>query len=313
MPICEVDPWRLQYFTKIECPENVNIPTEDSDAYVWFPKHKWIYNKLLIAESQKLKCAPHGVIPPHFPVFSKPIYNMRGMGIGSKIIKTMSEYKRSTKPGYMWMDFLEGDHVSSDIAVINGKPQWCRHSHGIPLHRGTFDYWIIESKPREALQKTIFHWLEKNLKGYTGMVNLETIGEYIIEAHLRFSDQWPDIYGKDWVKAIVKLYAEKKWDYKDNIKKDGYSVVLFGVHHVEYKHPPKELIESLLKEKNITSIQITFHEGMEPGLHAMPPGGFRLAIINGYELEKQFQAREKLALSFWATQPLLKKSKSKAK
>ena len=31
--------------------------------------------------------------------------------------------------------------------------------------------------------------------GYTGMVNFETIGGRIIEAHLRFADQWPDLYG----------------------------------------------------------------------------------------------------------------------
>ena len=32
MPICEADPWRLQYFEHAVCPPDVNIPTEDSDA-----------------------------------------------------------------------------------------------------------------------------------------------------------------------------------------------------------------------------------------------------------------------------------------
>jgi hypothetical protein len=30
------------------------------------------------------------------------------------------------------------------------------------------------------------------------MVNLETIGGRIIEVHLRFADQWPDLYGARW-------------------------------------------------------------------------------------------------------------------
>ena len=33
----------------------------------------------------------------------------------------------------------------------------------------------------------------------------------------------------------------------------------------------------------------------------MPPGGFRLAIVNCWDLETGFAVREKLALSFWST------------
>jgi hypothetical protein len=36
----------------------------------------------------------------------------------------------------------------------------------------------------------------------------------------------------------------------------------------------------------------------------MPPGGFRLAIINCRQLEVGLQAREDLALAFWSTQAL---------
>ena len=52
MPICETDPWRMQYFEGVDCPEDVRIPTEDGDAWSWYPRHKWVYNKLAIAESQ---------------------------------------------------------------------------------------------------------------------------------------------------------------------------------------------------------------------------------------------------------------------
>ncbi|MDZ7840785.1 MAG: hypothetical protein U5R46_08195 [Gammaproteobacteria bacterium] len=85
MPICEADPWRLQYFEHAACPENVRVPTEDGDAYVWYPQYKWVYNKLYVAETQSIECGPHGIDPPSFPVFSKPIYNMRGMGAGTRV------------------------------------------------------------------------------------------------------------------------------------------------------------------------------------------------------------------------------------
>ena len=31
MPICEIDPWRMQYFAHVACPADVLISTEDSD------------------------------------------------------------------------------------------------------------------------------------------------------------------------------------------------------------------------------------------------------------------------------------------
>ena len=39
----------------------------------------------------------------------------------------------------------------------------------------------------------------------------------------------------------------------------------------------------------------------------MPPGGFRLAIVNGFDLDTQRRVREQLALSYWSTQQLLPK------
>ena len=85
MPFCEADPWRLQFFENVSCPQHIRIPTEDADAYVWYPAHNWIYDKLRIALSQGIEAAPHGVPPTRFPVFSKPITNLKGMGVESRL------------------------------------------------------------------------------------------------------------------------------------------------------------------------------------------------------------------------------------
>src|SRR2546425_330825 len=151
MPICEADPWRLQYFERAVCPPGVNIPTEDSDAWLWFPHYRWVYDKVAIALSQGLDAGPHGVPPPRFPVFSKPIVNL----------------------------------------------------------------------------------------------NAETIGGRIIEVHLRMSDQWPDLYGAGWIEALVRLYHERRWEFADAERLDGYSVVLFGPHGRRYRHPPPPLLAQM--------------------------------------------------------------------
>jgi hypothetical protein len=312
MPICEADPWRMQYFETVACPEEVRIPTEDGDAWAWYPRHKWVYNKLAIAESQGLTCGPHGLEPPFFPIFSKPIYNMRGMGAGTRVLRTLKEYKYQQRPGHMWMPLFEGEHVSSDAAVVDGAPQWWRHVIGKPLAGGMFDHWTVLAEARPEIEDYCGAWLRENLAGYTGMVNFETIGARIIEAHLRFSDQWPDLYGAGWVEALVRLYAEGGWAFADEGRREGYSVVLFGAHGIQYTHPPRALVDDLLETPEVTSIQITFHEDRPPSAHSMPPGGFRLAIVNCWSLQAGMDVRDKLALSFWSTQELMPRRGRKA-
>jgi hypothetical protein len=301
MPICEADPWRMQYFEDAACPPDLMIPVEDYDSWSWFPDHRWVYNKIEVALSQGLDAAPHGVRPRAFPVFSKPIINMNGMGAGSRVLRTYQDYLAHYAPGHMWMPLLEGLHVSSDVAVVNGTPAWWRHATGKPGVEGTFDYWTVHAAPDGGIEQRSGDWIRKNLVGYTGMMNLETIGGTIIEAHLRFADQWPDLYGKGWVDAMVGLYQRGRWDYADNDRREGYSVALFGPHGPRYRHPPHALIEETRAIPSVSSVQITFYEGDAPDTHSMPPGGFRLAVINCWDLDAGIAARKKLEAFFAAS------------
>jgi len=294
MPICEADPWRLQYFDQAACPPGIRIPTEDADAWDWYPLHRWVYDKIAVALSQGLDAGPHGTPPPRFPVFSKPITNLKGMGVGSRVIDSPQEYAVAYTPGHMWMPLLEGRHVSSDVAVVAGEPCWWRHVTGCPAPGGTFDHWIVHAEPDPVIEAHCGAWIRRNLSGYTGMLNLETIDGSIIEVHLRFSDQWPDLYGAGWVAALIDLYERHSWVYSDRDRRDGYSVVLFGPHGAAYRHPPRALVADVLRQPGISSVQITFHEDKAPEQHAMPPGGFRLAIVNGWDLRTGLAARERL-------------------
>jgi hypothetical protein len=296
MPICEADPWRLQYFSHVTTA--ANIPTEDSDAWQWYPAERWVYDKLAVALSQDLAAGPHGTPPPRFPVFSKPIVNLKGMGVGSRVLKSQADYDAHYAPGHFWMTLLDGRHVSSDVAVVQGAPRWWRHATGKPTGEGTFDYWIIHAEPDDSIEESCGAWIAKNLLGYSGMLNLETIGGSIIEAHLRFADQWPDLYGPGWVEALVELYERGEWNFADDDRAEGYSAVLFGPHvgphRRRYRHPPAAAVDEVKRMPGVTSVQITFHEDRAPERHAMPPGGFRLAIVNGFDLPATLAARERL-------------------
>lgn len=298
MPIVESDPWRSQYFTAVFCPDNVIVPTDDELAYQLFPKHRWIYNKLLVCETQSLENAPHDIMPRQFPVFSKPIYNLRGMGSGGKIIESAQQYQAELQAGHMWMPFLIGEHVSSDAAVIDGEVVWWRHTVGKALQHGMFDYWVILGESRPELERYCGDWSRCHLKGYTGCVNFETIGSRIIEVHLRFADQWPDLYGPGWIESVVDLYANGRWRFCDDSQRTGYSIVLFGEHGRQYKKPNSGVLNEFLSCRGVSSIQITFHDDRPAEMHSMPPGGFRLAIINCWNPEIGCRIREQLALIF---------------
>ncbi|HET7755703.1 MAG TPA: hypothetical protein VFK87_00455 [Steroidobacteraceae bacterium] len=300
MPFCEADPWRAQYFAAVDCPPQVRIPTEDADAYQWNPAHRWVYDKLAVARSQGIACGPHGVPPPAFPVFSKPIVNLHGMGVGSRVLADFADYERHHTPGHFWMTLLEGEHVSSDVVVEEGRAVWFRHCLGTPGAGGTFDYWTIEAASRPQLEDYLAAWVARHLGGYTGMLNAETIGGRIIEAHLRVADQWPDLYEPGWLDAVVGLYAGGRWSLGPRERRTGYSVALFGPHGREYRHPPSALVEAVRRMPHVASVQITFHEDRPAAAHAMPPGGFRLAVINCWDLEAGRAARARLAAAWTA-------------
>lgn len=302
MPIVEKDPWREQYFEGVACPEDVTIPTDDEVAYQLYPEHRWIYSKLQVCETQGMSCAPHGVTPTAFPVFSKPIYNLRGMGTGGQVVSSKDEFERIQQPGHMWMTMLTGEHVSTDGILIDGEPKWWRHTVGLEMGGGTFNYWTIEADTRPTLEETLGRWTREHLAGYTGAFNVETIGGQIIEGHLRFADQWPDLYGAGWLDALVELYAEGTWSYADDDRHTGYSVVLFSGHGLRYGAVDRSKVQGLTSRPEISSVQLTFHEDRDAALHAMPPGGFRLAIVNCWDLDAGLEARQDIADLFAAAQ-----------
>jgi hypothetical protein len=300
MPIWQTDPWRVPFFADVACPEDVIVPTKDWEAWSLYPQHRWIYDKLAVALSQGLEAAPHGVVPKRFPVFSKPMMNLRSMGAGSLPIPDAETYRASLQPGHFWCTLLTGKHVSTDAAVVDGEVRWWRHATGATEAGGTFDHWWVHAEAMPEIEAWCGGWARAHLRGYTGMVNFETIGGRIIEAHLRFADQWPDLYGPGWVEALVRLYATGEWVFDDDGRRDGYSVVLFGPHGPAWRHPPADLVAAARAVDGVSSVQISFHEDRDPAHHSMPPGGFRLAVINAWTLEAGRAARERLKPGFFS-------------
>jgi len=263
------------------------------------------------AGKNSLAARVDGIVPDAFPVFSKPIYNLRGMGMETRIFTDEESYLANRDPGHMWTELLTGEHLSTDLAVADGTLTWCRHVAGKPGPHQTFDYWTVLASTRPPLETYLAEWVQQHFPSYTGMMNLETIGGKIIEGHLRFADQWPDLYGPGWLDALVRLYEKGEWVYNDTQRRDGYSVVLFAGFGARYKPPPADLLADIRSDESISSVQITFYEDRPVSAHAMPPGGFRVAIVNTWDLEAGLAARTKLGHWFWESRQLSPRHRTK--
>src|SRR5207244_1324636 len=100
----------------------------------------------------------------------------------------------------------------------------------------------------------------------------------------------------------VELYRHGRWRFRETARRTGCSVVLFGDHGVRWA-VEVAAVDTLRRVEGVSSIQVTFHADRPPDAHAMPPGGFRLAIVNCWDLALGILVRERLATLFHARGP----------
>ena len=257
-----------------------------------------MFDKLQVALSQGLAAGPHGTKPPRFPVFSKPIMNFRGLGAGSRILRSPEDYEHHHTPGHLWMTLLEGAHISTDVAVADGKPVWWRHVTGVAVGEGMFDYGRCVLRARSRVSKRPAGLIRKNSKATrptqprnTAASHREALGYRPVARP----------YGAGWATPYRDLYAIGLRFVRR--PRDGFSLVLCGPHGRRYRHPPAALVNEVASMPGVSSVQITFHEDRPPEQHSMPPGGFRVALVNSFGLEKGRAAREVLRKHFLGPEP----------
>jgi hypothetical protein len=212
-----------------------DIPITDVQAYLYYPDHNKIYNKLKIFEYQNLRAFPLPIIPKKYPVVIKPIINLCGMGLNSKKINNYKEIKPYLNSNLFWCEFLEGSHYSWDFIIRDGKILYYIVFEGIKKTFGTFKYWKLLNV--NNIPKNILDFIDDFLDDYTGSLNVEVISKdlnsdcNIIEAHLRSGDikyipQLDDIIIKNIKNEVIdvsnidvkELYLVPVWIKKDLVK-----------------------------------------------------------------------------------------------
>ena len=175
-------------------------------------------------------------------MFSSRSTTSRAWAWAAAPLGSADDYAAAYQPGHLWSTLLEGEHISSDVARGRRRAAMvapCRRRS--PAAAGPSTAGRSAPKRRPPSSNGAAPGAGDISGATTGMVNLETIGGRIIEAHLRFADQWPDLYGAGWVERCVRLYATGRM-----------AVRRFGATHrlqrralrparPRYRHPPADL------------------------------------------------------------------------
>jgi hypothetical protein len=288
MPFLYAEAYMAPFFGAANCPDDVSIPVGDATAWVMFPRHNHVYNKLWICRTQGIAHAPLPIPPPSYPVFVKPITNLLGMGIGSFRAHGPDDLA-AYKPGHFWMELLTGPHVSTDVAVTSGRARWFAHTRGHPIDNGRFSHWERLADDHSNLAEYLARWIGEHLDGYTGILNFETIGGRIIECHLRMSVEFIPLYGEGWLDAVVRLYQRGVWDF-DEGRFPRFMVPSFTEYR---KHGiDTQALDTIEVLPGVRRVFPTINDGM-PEL-GNPPNGFRRAIVIADTLEEAMAARDRI-------------------
>lgn len=227
----------------------MNYPINDFEAYKYYSKYNFLYNKKFICEFQNLNYGNLDTYPKKYPIISKPIINLKGMGYNAIKINNIQEFINNNIYGNFWCEFVKGKHYSYDFMLNDTKIIFYCCFEGIKNNKnlGKFNYWkfIKDIKYPEIIDELI----NKYLKKYFGFLNIEVINNKIIEVHLRKGD--------------IDFLPKKFYDFNNNNfdLNEVDDILLFPVwqknNNIDfnkiYEYLDKKWIPIIDKNKNIKS------------------------------------------------------------
>lgn len=286
----DLDDWDINQIKHIE--DYKKICWDDVSVCQKYPQFKWVYDKYKICNHFGTKTYSNTDFKgENYPYILKPRFNLLGMGKNSFLSFSTTDTKQKlhklhlNKHNMIAQEYLCGLHISTDLLVKSGeilqKVSFIGHSN----EYGLFDYWqstINHPSIVDDISKTI---------GWTGGMNVETIGNKVIEVHLRPAIQFADInceltdripylnrnitYNptlKYWMdnppKKCVPGYSKTYWRKKDA-----------KISFIRPDLPPIDMFPG------VTSYNFTWYPGKWLSNEVNPLNGYRYLIINGTNYE----------------------------
>ena len=279
-------------YNVLKCPKETIIPTNDIELWKNFPQYHWVYNKINICKEQNIPCGPMGISPQNddYPVILKPIINLLGMGMGISIASNADEYDKLIKPGFFWMPFVKGHHLSCDFILVEGNIKWYCCFEGYPASKGMFDYW--ETLPEWQPEEELIKWIQNKFNSYTGCLNIEIIGKTIIECHMRMGDI-NHLHSIELMQNIINIYQGKEWKLQNYQIPKIYLVPIFIGNYFPIRLSGTEIFKICHNIDPKGEFIYTYQ--IDPiKIKNNPPGGKRIANLNVNCLEIGFKVRKEV-------------------
>ena len=206
------------------------IPYFDKIAYDKYKKHKNVYDKLWVAKSQDMQCGklddlvnnPDEISKLPFPIFIKPRWGHKSASSkGCYKIKSESDLKKHLhKKNVMWSSFVDATEGMTDYILKEGEIVHQITYKYSEKQNGFSDDWKYISKDNTP-PDYVTEWVNKNIKGFNGVVNVQYRGPSIIEVGLRLARGGSYItstQNEPLIKNINNVVDLKEWDY--NLEKE---------------------------------------------------------------------------------------------
>ena len=158
-----------------------------SDRDVWHECPKdflWVYDKLIVAQKQDILSAPAGIpVPKSGWYIVRPITNIRMMSRGAKKQFLEKGDADSVPDGFFWSEILEGRHISVDF-------HWGQQYLAVEGFRENAERLDRFSRWSKISDQFRMPDILSDLWRLTPWINVEYIGNKIIEVHLRYNDDF---------------------------------------------------------------------------------------------------------------------------
>jgi len=272
------------------------IPIDDLEAYQKYPKYNRVYNRLRLARWQGLKAMPLPIKPrvEDYPIIIKPDINLRGLAHHCQLIKSESEFPshHQTVPLF-WTTYHQSSYTTStDLLVDRGRIlmsyTFKGHLKYQAKHPGLYDYW--EFLPGYPTPSIICRLIEKKLRNYRGLLNVECIKGHIIEAHLRMGDV-DSLLEPAILKSIVRFFqnpSDPEISSHLNFPDRPWPIFLVPIFL-------KKRMRFCLDIKEVRKLArgCLFYE-IDSRHQGHPPGYRRVALLTCHELEEGLLARKRI-------------------
>lgn len=162
---------------------------DEWDLWDLFPQHRWVFNKLELSLRLGYSAAP---VPKPVPYTGeyvvRPIYNLSGMGIGAELHSLKAGEVLSMPPSRFWCERFLGSHYSVNYYWKDDRWVEVQTSEAETNFEelSKFKNWKLIENQNIPLPEWIDEFADVQF------LNIEFIGNKIIEIHLRWGIDFPE-------------------------------------------------------------------------------------------------------------------------